>query len=371
MLKPSCYGNYLIRSPFGIHSSPNTIELMTMNSLYRIIQLNRLVKNHRVKFAAVLAAHHLNLRHLFLRFDPVMACNLRCQMCYFSDDQFRKDNKGIFKQEEINRLAEMFFPKAVQLVIGCGAEPTLYKDYPSLVKLAKEYKVPFVGLTSSGQLITAEHLEQLFDYGLSELSLSVHGVKQETYERLMVNASYERFHGLLSQFATLTQKKRSPHLRFNYTVNPDNLDELADFFKIYGRYPIKTLQVRPIMDIGQSDYRNFGLSLCAETYNRTIESLAIEAKERGITFLANRYDPTYDAESENYGSVILDSVHRYISPQRVWRHDFNWREETYEEFCHRIGWSQRLRQALLSRRDSLTSTNPFSYTLSGRYDVKF
>ncbi|MBP6822992.1 MAG: radical SAM protein [Acidobacteria bacterium] len=344
---------------------------MTMNSLYRIIQLNRLVKNHRVKFAAVLAAHHLNLRHLFLRFDPVMACNLRCQMCYFSDDQFRKDNKGIFKQEEINRLAEMFFPKAVQLVIGCGAEPTLYKDYPSLVKLAKEYKVPFVGLTSSGQLITAEHLERLFDYGLNELSLSVHGVKQETYERLMVNASYERFHGLLSQFATLTQKKRSPHLRFNYTVNPDNLDELADFFKIYGRYPIKTLQVRPIMDIGQSDYRNFGLSLCAETYNRTIESLAIEAKERGITFLANRYDPTYDAESENYGSVILDSVHRYISPQRVWRHDFNWREETYEEFCHRIGWSQRLRQALLSRRDSLTSTNPFSYTLSGRYDVKF
>ncbi|MEK7830386.1 MAG: radical SAM protein, partial [Acidobacteriota bacterium] len=89
---------------------------MTMDSLYRIIQLNRLVKNHRVKFAAVLAAHHLNLRHLFLRFDPVMACNLRCQMCYFSDDQFRKDNKGVFKPEEIDRLARMFFPKAVQLV---------------------------------------------------------------------------------------------------------------------------------------------------------------------------------------------------------------------------------------------------------------
>ncbi len=346
---------------------------MTPNSIYHIIQLNRLVKNHRVKFAAVLAAHHLNLRHLFLRFDPVMACNLRCQMCYFSDDQFRKDNKGIFKPEEVDRLARMFFPKAVQLVIGCGAEPTLYKNYPDLVKLAKEYRVPFVGLTSSGQLITAEQVERLFSYGLNELSLSVHGVRKETYERLMVNASYERFQEVLSQFAALKQTNSSsgPHLRFNFTVNPDNLEELADFFKVYGRYPIKTLQVRPIMDIGQSDYRNFGLGLCSETYNRTIESLAKEAKERGITFLANRYDPTYDAESENYGSVILDSVHRYISPQRVWRNDFNWREETYDEFCRRIGWSQRLRTALFSHRDALTSTNPFSYTLSGRYDVKF
>lgn len=347
---------------------------MTTNSIYRLIQLNRLVKNHHVKFAAVLAAHHLKLRHLFLRFDPVMACNLRCQMCYFSDDQFRKNNKGIFKPEEINRLARMFFPKAVQLVIGCGAEPTLYKNYPDLVKLAKDYRVPFVGLTSSAQLITAEQLEQLFAYGLNELSLSVHGVKQETYERLMTNASYERFHEVLSQFAALTQKQHSrtaPRLRFNYTVNPDNLDELGDFFSVYGRYPVKTLQVRPIMDIGQSEYRNFGLSLCAETYNRTIELLAKESEERGVTFLANRYDPIYAAESENYGSVILDAVHRYISPQRVWRQDFNWREETYDEFCRRIQWSQRLRHAIFSRRDALTTANPFSYTLSGRYDVKF
>lgn len=302
-----------------------------------------------------------------------MACNLRCQMCYFSDDQFRKDNKGMFKPEEVDRLARMFFSQTMQLVIGCGAEPTLYKNFPELVKLAKEYQVPFVGLTSSGQLITAEQLKQLFDYGLNELSLSVHGVRQETYERLMTNASYERFHEVLGHFTALKQTGKSygPDLRFNFTVNPDNLEELSDFFKVYGRYPIKTLQVRPIMDIGQSDYRNFGLGLCAETYNRTLDSLAKESKERGITFLSNRYDPTYDAEAENYGSVIMDAVHRYISPQRVWRHDFNWREETYDEFCRRIQWSQRLRSALFTRRESLTTDNPFSYTLSGRYDVKF
>lgn len=346
---------------------------MRTNSIYRIIQLNRLVKNHRIKFAAVLAAYHLKLRHLFLRFDPVMACNLRCAMCYFSDDQFRKENKGIFKPSEVERLAQMFFPQAMQLVIGCGAEPTLYKDYPTLVKLAKEYRVPFVGLTSSAQLITSEQLEQLFTYKLDELSLSVHGVRQETYERLMVNASYAKFHEVLGQFTELSRKPRLhvPNLRFNFTVNPDNLDELSDFFRVYGQYPIKTLQIRPIMDIGQSEYRNFGLNLCADTYNRTIETLSKEARDRGVTFLANRYDPTYLSESENYGSVILDAVHRYISPQRVWREDFNWREETYDEFCRRIQWGNRLRNAIVSRRESLITANPFSYTLSGRYDVKF
>src|SRR6266436_2199443 len=103
-----------------------------------LVRLNRLIASNRLKFLAVLAADVVGARHLILRFDPVQACNLRCGMCYFSDAEWLKHHPvKRFSEDEIRRLADMFFPKAVQLHIGCSMEPTLYKGYPSLVTLGK------------------------------------------------------------------------------------------------------------------------------------------------------------------------------------------------------------------------------------------
>src|SRR3972149_10344088 len=149
-----------------------------MNSYYSLLRLNRLISNHRLKFLSIWAAHRVGLRHLFLRFDPIVGCNLSCTMCYFSDEEFRRQNRGIFTAEEISRIAKLFFPKSLQLVIGCGTEPTLYKNFPDIVSLAKSYRIPLVSLTSNGQLLTEAHLRSLISMKLDEITLSVHGVQK-------------------------------------------------------------------------------------------------------------------------------------------------------------------------------------------------
>ena len=313
-----------------------------MNYIYRLMQLNRLVKSHRPKFAYVLLAHKLNLRHLFIKFDPIMACNLNCGMCYFSNKEFRKSNKGAFKDEEVNRIAEILFPRALHITVGCSAEPTLYKNFPELIKLAKNYKVPNVGLVTNGQLLTEDHLEKLISYGLDEIIISVHGVKKDTYESLMVNSSFERFHDVLRALDEVKGRlqSRTPALRLNFTVNPDNLDELSDFFEAFGRYSISTLQVRPIIDFGNTAYANKNFSPYVDKYHQTIKKLSAISKKRKMIFLANIVDPTY--QTEVYSSVIVDSVLRYVSPKLVWRRDFDWKNENYDEYCERIQWTDHL-----------------------------
>jgi len=344
---------------------------MSMKRVYNLIRLNRVVKNHRIKFLGILALHLLKSRHLFLRFDPVIACNLHCQMCYFSDKDFRKKNKGALGAQEIDRIAEMFFSRALQVVFGCGAEPTLYKNFPDLVKIAKSHGVPNVGLVSNGQLITDDHIEQLIENGLDELLLSVHGVHKESYEKFMARSDYAKFHAVLASFDRLKRAHgvTDPALRLNYTVNPDNLDELYDFFDVFGGYDIHTLQVRPIMDIGQSAYRNFDLDQYVGKYNALVDWLNSECADRGITFLARKKDPGYKADQEDYGSIALDSVLRYVSPQRVWRTDFDWKNETYDAFCHRIGFTRSLVRGVFSSKKRMTRDNPFKGTLTLSYDV--
>ncbi len=342
-----------------------------MTRIYGLIRLNRMIKSHRLKFAGVLLFHLLGARHLFLRFDPVVACNLHCQMCYFSDKAFRKKNKGVFSADEVDRLAKMFFPRTLQVVFGCGAEPTLYKDYPDLVRIAKSHGVPNVGMVSNGQLMTEDAIRALVSNGLDELMLSVHGVTQESYERLMTGASFDRFHEVLATFDRVKAELgvRDPSLRINYTVNPDNLHELDQFFDVFGGYNIATLQVRPIMDIGQTAYRSFDLDRFVDDYDAILGRLSEQCKARGIQFLARQSDPGYRTGQEDYGAIALDSVLRYVSPQRVWRTDFDWRNEDYDAFCKRIGFSGSLLRAVFSSRARMIEKNPFKGTLTLSYDV--
>ena len=322
---------------------------MAINTIYRLIRLNRLLKSHRIKFALALGADLLHLRHLFIRLDPVFACNLRCSMCTFCNDDYREKNAGRFSEEEIERIAHLFFSRTLQLVIGCGAEPTLYTDFPALIQLGKTYGIPYIGFVTNGQLLSEKHLEKFISCGLDELILSVHGVTKETYESFMVNASYDKMLHLLKCLEEAKGKfgATKPELRINYTLNPDNLDELGRFFEIYGGYRIKTLQIRPVMNLGPTAYTKNDLSGHLPQYRETIKTLAEKCRKRKINFLAPKVDPSYGSESRH--SVILEAVLRNISPQNVWRPDFNWKEESYEDFCKRIRWRRYLIKCIFSR----------------------
>lgn len=329
-----------------------------INTFYKLLKLNRIVKSHRMKFASLWLADLFGLRHLCVRFDPILSCNLRCEMCYFSNKDWRKKNKGLFDKVDIERLAELFFKKTYQLYIGCGAEPTLYKNFTDLVKLGKNYKIPFVGFVTNGQLLTEDHIKQFICYGLDELSLSTHGVKKETYEKLMVNASYDKFKKLLCTIDRLKQENNSrlPVVRMNYTVNADNLDELEDFFDDFGNYNIGALQIRPIIDLGDTVYKNKNFAPCVNKYNSIIDILHEKCKERKIIFMANKIDPTYN--TINYAGVIVNYVRRYISPQYVWENDFDWRNESYKDYCKKIKWRKTLFKNIFLKIDKIATPTP-------------
>jgi molybdenum cofactor biosynthesis enzyme MoaA len=311
----------------------------------------------RLKFAAALAADWLGLRHLIVRFDPVMACNIRCGMCYFSDDDWlSKHPVSRFSDEEIDRLAKMFFPQALQLYIGCGTEPTMYKNFPRLVAIGKKHGVPFIGFTTNAQLLTAQKSAALISEGLDELSISTHGVIRETYERLMKRASYDRYHENLTELvkAKRAANSDSPRIRINYTVNPDNLEELRGFFDVFGKYEISTLQVRPIIDYGNTDYTKKNLAPFLTAYDDVMDGITEECRKRGVILLANRKSPTYD-EGNSSSFVYEKAFLRYLGPERVWREDFDWRKHTYKEHKRRTEYHRELLRYMMKMPEPKSS----------------
>jgi MoaA/NifB/PqqE/SkfB family radical SAM enzyme len=314
-----------------------------------LLRLNRLIPSNRLKFLAALAADIVGARHMIVRFDPIQACNLRCGMCYFSDNEWIERNPvKRFSNDEILRLADMFFPQAIQLHIGARTEPTVYKDYPSLVRLGKQYNIPFIGLTTNGQLLTQTNIRLLIEDGLDEITLSAHGIKKDTYEKMMSGASFETFHRNLEAIVLTKRElgKNNPAIRINYTINPDNISELYRFFDLFGSYDITTLQVRPIVDFGGTDYKNKDLIKHCQQYNRVIDFLISQCRRRGIFLLANKDDPGYERQNKLaavYGIAVL----RYIGPGEVWKEGFNFVSETYQEHKSRTGYRRELLRYVL------------------------
>jgi len=282
-------------------------------------------------------------------------------MCYYSDRDYAKKIRGRFREEDISRISQLFFRKTVQLVIGCGSEPTLYKNYVEIIEKASNAGIPYIGLTTNGQLVSDNDIEKMVVAKLSEITISTHGVHQSTYETFMVNAKYDR---LLNLLRSLDQIKKQhgvsyPDLRINYTVNKDNLDELNNFFNVYGQFGIKTLQLRPMVDVGNTEYLHHQMDeACLNSYYQIIQTLEKECRDRGITFLATRKDPNFSSFDKST-SYILPAVLRTIHPNKVWMIDFNWRSETYREYCRRIKWRLTLLQTVLGQKEFFKQTKHY------------
>lgn len=162
--------------------------------------------------------------------DPVNSCNLRCRMCYFSDPEHRKTMTGRLSDSDIDRVERAFFARALKLQIGCGAEPTLDPRVPDIIRRGKAAGIPFISITTNGQLIADGRLDldELCAAGLNEVTLSMHGTRAETFEHLMPGAKFEKHQKLIAMLEEARRKYPELTVRINFTVNSLNVEDLAD-----------------------------------------------------------------------------------------------------------------------------------------------
>lgn len=330
-------------------------------NIYKLLQLNRKIKSHRIKFLGLFLLHKLGKRYLAVNLDPVMACNLRCKMCYFTDADYVRTLKGQFKKEELDQVAKTIFKRALKLQIGCGTEPTLYKDLESIVTLGKQYRVPYISLTTNANLLTEEKIENLLKAGLDEFTISLHGVTKASYENFMKKASYEKFHNAFKAFGKLKQTYNFK-VRINYTFNKDNFHELSEFFDYFNGKSFDILQIRPIQKIGNTEYNNFDLESLREDYRVLISEIRSQCKANNITLLASDTIPQQDKRNDS--SLIFDYTFCYVSPQKFWQDGFDWKTKTFNEFSKDIGWGKTLFSNIFKSKAQLRSlSNKLNYEI--------
>lgn len=326
-----------------------------MKNIYFLLKLNQLIRSSRMKSLGIYILHVMKKRYLGIFIDPVLACNLRCRMCYFSDPEKRKTMRGSMNKEDLPKLADALFHRALKLQIGCGAEPSIFPYNKELVLLGKQKKIPYISMTTNANLFSEKDWWELADAGIDEFTLSVHGVRKESYEYFMTGASYDKFLTALNTLTSVKQKYPQLKIRLNYTINKDNLDELADFFDIFGNYKFDILQLRPIQPMGDTDYSNFSWEEIYDKYDRIIEKLKIKCKEKGITCIA---PGKRDLVREQRGNTtVVEKTYCYVNPRFIWRPGFDPNTDTYESFARKNHLGRMYFKSIFQNKKSTEDEN--------------
>lgn len=312
------------------------------------------------------AFHLARKRYIGIFLDPVLACNYRCKMCYFSDEERRKTYRGILGYEDIETIAAGLFHRALKLQIGCGAEPTLHKDLVKIIALGKQHKVPYISITSNGALLTRELLTAAIEAGLNELTLSAHGVTRETYEDLMTNGKFERFQELLADIAEIKKTYPEFKLRINYTMNNKNLEELSHIWDVVGN-EMDILQLRPIQKIGNTEYQDFDLTRIYEKFDSVLVPLIEECKRRNIVCLAPEKQNLIILENDVIEDDSIEkATYCYVSPKGCWQDDFDYHTETFESYASKV----HLGRQLLGKALVGTGRRKVDVTRKMNYNIK-
>ncbi len=165
---------------------------------------------------------------LRLKLHPSNTCNLRCSMCP-QDKSLKKDIGGNYVHN-LNKL----MPYLEELLIF-GGEPFACRFTRDIIfgdTITKYPQIHYSTITN-GTLLDNNILEKLKHLRLGWFSFSLDSCSKKIYERMRLNASYDKTFSNLENFVRARDKGDiSIHnIEINFTIQKENFYEIADFVK--------------------------------------------------------------------------------------------------------------------------------------------
>lgn len=223
--------------------------------------------------------------------EPTSHCNLKCTMCprtmpgavhgNMSFDQY----KNIFDQ----------FKHATHLRIQGLGEPFLNKDIFRMIEYTKDRGV-MTELYSNGTFITDELAQKIFNSGLNEIRFSLDGATKETYEKIRINANFEKVLSNIKNFVNLRNKIKHPiKVKIAVVAMIENYNELSKFVDIALDLGVDGIGIQMIQykfEIGNSNHEQLeAISKYKESIKGELDGVFELAKSHNLEITIPTMEP--------------------------------------------------------------------------------
>src|SRR5688572_15925182 len=208
-----------IPPPHTLSERPNRHWPLWLRSLNkRVVQIQeRFFRNQRVIG-----------QPFYLTLESGNSCNLRCPLC---PTTFRGNSlpRGTLTLENARTILDRF-PALLAVNFSLWGEPFLNKEIFDIVRYARSKKIrACIQSNFSLPKFDEAMAQRILDSDLSELSLSIDGASQETYEVYRRRGDFARVLRNIELLRRLQkdQGRRNPKITWKMVVNKFNEHEIA------------------------------------------------------------------------------------------------------------------------------------------------
>lgn len=190
--------------------------------------------------------------------EPTSFCNLKCPMCTSKD--IPEDKVGFMDWDLYKKIIDEAKGFVYDINLFLGGESLFHKRLPDMIRYAKENGIG-TRLSTNATVLTKDKVKAILDAGLDFIIFSFDGYEKEVYEKIRVNANFEKTLGNIKGF--LEEKKRrgsrKPYVVFQVIegFSDQRTDEKRKTF-------LKGLEGLPIDKISLIEPHTFGGKISRE-----------------------------------------------------------------------------------------------------------
>ncbi len=194
----------------------------------------------RYKFRNFPKNHILADYPVHLSVEPVSACNLRCTMCFQSDESFssNKDFMGTMDLDLFKKIIDEASNGSVgALTLASRGEPTMNSNLDKMLEYIPK-KFFEVKLNTNATLLNDKLIHSILDSNVTDMVFSIDSYNKENYEKIRLRGIFEEVFENIKKFYQI-KKEEYPNSLCTTRVSGVRVDENQDpimFEKFWEKY---------------------------------------------------------------------------------------------------------------------------------------
>lgn len=175
-------------------------------------------------------------------FELLPMCNLNCKMCYVRKSAAEVEkNGGLLPTAQWLEFAKQARDAGMLYPLVTGGEPFLRGDVCEIISGMQQLGLQ-VSINSNGTLIDETTAKWLGKHPPTRINITLYGASERSYENLCGNG--DAFNAVHRAVEFL--KKNNVRVKFNYSVTPENFDDMEAVIK-YAKSVDSPIQIATYM----------------------------------------------------------------------------------------------------------------------------
>lgn len=195
--------------------------------------------------------------------EVTMGCNMRCLHCGSSCSN---PLEGELSTDEALALIGQMKEIGLKSITLSGGEPTTRKDIFILAKALSQHGI-LVSMISNGWFITADMVDKALDAGMTNLSMSLDGLKS-THDLIRKRGAFSHVIDTLNLFY-----EKGLHSGIITTVNKLNINELPEIWELLKNKHVDIWQIQIALPMGNLKNNKDKMMISPNDLNKIVEFL--------------------------------------------------------------------------------------------------